>query len=413
MLLGLALLLGCGPQKETAEFLATEETGEIEKIEETEEAGEPEETEEIEEYISYSYPKWNLFGTAETVQKDGWVLFERLEAKDGIYALYVPGEPAKLTYFDENGVYLKGDSADAAEGTFLELPANCAYISVALQTDAAENSFLVREDTESENPVFIAAKNETEDRTIQSAVEQIAEEGTVVILPGTYYENVKAWGKKIHFYGADKESCVLESFSASYYAPPLEIGAGSVKNLTIYACKDEEKTSEKYAYGIHVEDNGLYGETLTIENCDIRSDYNSAVGMGMRGGCEVQFMNVHLTGKEWGLFAHDSANSAYSGYQKLTLNDCVVEGLSGSEAMCLDSQGIEGAIVEVTFVNTILKNENAADETTLLVTRNQGGSGGEADWRSLKNYILNEKSAGNNVADMNFVTVHSCRRSSN
>lgn len=423
LLLAFGALAGCGRELHTDGKAAVEES-EQESGERTV-AGEEQGTEigeitEIEtetvtkerEYVSFDYPEWNLLAKAEknrTIDTVAWeekaeegtLLFADIPVEEAVYALYVPQGTVKLAYYDADRNYLEGGEEDAAEGIFLELPDGCGYLSCAIEQEAAGESFLVKEEKTAEQPVIFAGGEREEINTIQNAVDGIAWEGTVIILPGTYHEQVKAWGKKVHFYGADRERCILESYSASYYAPPLEIAAGSVKNLTIQACNVDGRTAEKYAYGVHVEDNALYGETLLFENCDIRSDYNSAVGMGMRGGCQVQFINVNLQGKEWGLFCHDCAGTEYGGYQRLCLTDCVVEGMTGQEALCLDSQGVAGTTVEVTFVNTVLKNENAADGEHLLVTRNQGGTGEAGNWRGLKNYILNEKSTGNNVEDMN------------
>lgn len=414
LLSALLVSAGCGRAETAAQGEAMQEEAVQEETTQGEAVQEETVQEEaVQEYVSFGSQEWNILQEArkdwrvnaasgEETEETGMALFADLSVEDAEYVLYVPEGMAELTFYDAGGKYLDGSRIEAPEGIFLELPDGCAYMSCALPLAVAAQSFLVREDADAQKPLYIVSKEHGD--KIQDAVDGIDWEGTVILLPGIYQEQVKAWGKKVHLYGADKEGCVLESYSASYYSPPLEIAAGSVRNLTIRARDVDGRTSDKYAYGVHVEDNALYGETLVFENCDIRSDYNSAVGLGMRGGCEVQFINVTLTGKEWGLFCHDCAGVSYSGYQKLSLTDCVVEGLTGNEALCLDSQGINGAVVEVAFVNTVLKNENAVDETSLLVTRNQGGAGETGDWRGLKNYVLSEESTGNNIADMNFDT---------
>ncbi len=345
-------------------------------------------------------------------EKNGYSALEMIPLSGGsVCAIYLPdGNNAHLVYYDEKQVYIGGEILSAAKGALVELPEKCAFVTLSMARSEIRNSFFVQDDF---NDTFVVAKNRnTRFATVKAAVAAIGERGTVIVMPGTYTGNVQAWGKNVNLIGVDRETCILENHSSSYSAPPLEISAGIVKNVTIKARGTNAEgrgagNTEPGAYGVHVEDNGLYGNLLKFENCYIYSDYNSAVGMGMRGGCRVQFIDSHLKGKEFGLFCHDSAGKNYSGVQNLSMIRCTIEGMQGSGAVRFDSQGTTGATVNVLFVDTVLKNQNvtgvpAKNSKRLLSTRNNGGRGTDDNWMGLKNYFLDEDSMGNSVMEMDY-----------
>ncbi len=345
-------------------------------------------------------------------EKTGYAALEMITVNGGaVCALYLPdGNNAHLVYYDASQGYIGGEIISASRGALVTLPENCAFVTLSMAQSEIRNSFFVQDDS---NNTFVVAKNQdTRFASVKSAVAAIKERGTVIVMPGTYYGNVQAWGKQVNIIGVDRENCILENSSSSYSAPPLEIAAGVVKNVTIKARGTNAEgrgagNTEPGAYGVHVEDNGLCDSLLKFENCYIYSDFNSAVGMGMRGGCRVQFINTHLKGKEFGLFCHDSASRNYSGVQNLSMINCVVEGMQGSGAVRFDSQGTTGATVNVLFVGTILRNQNvkgvpAKNSKNLLSTRNNGGRGADDNWMGLKNYFLIEDSMGNNIIEMDY-----------
>lgn len=302
-----------------------------------------------------------------------------------------------LAYYDGDRQCMGCEILLVTGGQLLHLPQGCNYVSISAEDELLSETIFVQEGGEN---VFLVSKEDTMYSSIKKAVAQVEEKGVILVFPGTYKENIKAWGKNITIIGTDAQECILVSYSASYYAPPLEIGAGEVRNLTIQA-KGAGSDSKPGAYGVHVEDNYLYDNTLIFADCIIESDSNSAVGMGMRGGCEVVFSHCVLTGKEDGLFCHDGAYKKYTGVQNLTMEDCIIEGKKGGYAIRFDSQGVTGARINVKFVNNTLINNNNRNGK-YIQTRNNGGRGGEENWMGLKNYYLDPESHGNNAEEMNY-----------
>ena len=83
--------------------------------------------------------------------------------------------------------------------------------------------------------VVVVDKQNGDYSTINEAVQK-NNGGTIIVMPGDYYENVRAWvNKPINIIGVDKNKCILRHDCGQYANPPLEIAAGYVKNMTIYA----------------------------------------------------------------------------------------------------------------------------------------------------------------------------------
>ncbi|MCR5215608.1 MAG: hypothetical protein K6C69_01560 [Lachnospiraceae bacterium] len=230
--------------------------------------------------------------------------------------------------------------------------------------------------------------------SISRAVSSIddGEEVLVLVLPGTYKENVKAWEKKVHLLGLSREDVVLTTSSSSYSSPAIEIAAGSLDSMTIRctgSCPGEGKAG---AYAIHVESDNLYQETLRIENCEISSTSNTGIGMGMRGGCDVSFIDCAISGVDYAFFVHDGAYSKSTGLQKLLVSGCDLDDAGSLEACRFDSQGVSGARVELAFLN------NTGCE---IQANNQGGRGKDDNFMGLKNFYLNPRSTGNEEPVMN------------
>lgn len=350
-------------------------------------------------------PLYNVYideKTGKPVSDEGFTAITFLPVNTGEKcAFYSKSDECRIIYYNEFQQYLKGEIISASEGKLLQIPSECRYVTVSMHNENVEESFFVQEKSSTKELIIVAAEDESYS-SINKAVSDIRENGVIIVLPGIYNENVKAWGKKVTIYGADREKCILESNSGNYYTPPLEISAGYVKNMTIRAADRNTQPSSLPAYGVHIEDHYLFNNTLTFETCTIYSDFNSAVGIGLRGGCSVEFIDVKLIGKENGLFCHDSAYSKYTGVQDISLINCIVEGMEGENAIRFDSQGVNGAVVNVLFINNILKNNNAADEETLLYTRNNNGKGTSENWMGLKNYYIREESCGNNIEELNY-----------
>lgn len=174
--------------------------------------------------------------------------------------------------------------------------------------------------------------------TISEAATAAAEGDTILVFPGIYEEAVIIPEKELTIIGLDKETCILQNCFQSYMTPPLEIAAGTVKDMTIYSYRPETEVvigkdsngalvNEDVAvndvaliyegvipassfsnYAVHVESDYSYGRTLTFENCILKSDCNYVVGAGLRGDFTMQFIDCELLGRgtAGNIYMHDT-----------------------------------------------------------------------------------------------------------
>lgn len=334
-------------------------------------------------------------GIFETVS-DKEVIFITSERLNGKCFLYTEAEDVCVSYY-RDGRYIFGEIFDRATGVQLSIPEGCDRMYVSVDSGYADQSFVAC--STFYNSVIFVGENE-EYSSVKKACEDIEDGGAVIVLPGKYNGNIKAWGKVVYLIGTDRDECVIENHSGSYYSPPLEIAAGMVANLTINATGGPASADKPGAYGVHIEDDILYGNSLTFSNCTITSQSNSAVGMGMRGGCRIVFEDCYIKGLSDGIFFHDSAKASVTGEQNLIIRDCNILGSDKETAVHADSQGVTGATVNVTFINNRLGNKEDGSEN-LLYVRNNGGRGNDDNWMGLKNFYLDSESHGNNVSGLN------------
>ena len=99
----------------------------------------------------------------------------------------------------------------------------------SIVTDAAPADTKQKTEEPAPQEWFVAQDGTGQFTTISEAVD------IIWIYPGVYEESVQMSQKQLQLVGIDKNLCILQNCEESYYHPPLEIAAGSVSNLTIYA----------------------------------------------------------------------------------------------------------------------------------------------------------------------------------
>lgn len=195
---------------------------------------------------------------------------------------------------------------------------------------------------------YIIAQDGTGDfTTIQEGVDNASSGDTLIVYPGIYNESVQVMAKELNIIGISKELCILQCDTLSYRAAPLTIAAGKVSNLTLYgrssgvgqAVLTEEEIAKINSeligdswdrqknyrgYAVHVDQDFLYGRTVSFENCRIISENNHVAGIGTRGGSTIRFENCELVSMGGGscIFMHDPITIEMSGDASLIVKDC-------------------------------------------------------------------------------------------
>lgn len=327
-------------------------------------------------------------------------------------------------FYNTNKEYLGGLNGSSSQNPFTT-PDGCAYIRLSESVNGYNSYNLMLEEGEAYTspyvpylesqklklPVFIVDINGNANYTSIAEAVTVAESGsTIIVMPGTYEENVKAWEKKIHIVGLTRESCVIKDTSGNYTTPPLEIGAGSIQNMSIIEAANGAGTANLGAYAIHVESNNLFNEKLLIRNCYIYSDSSSAIGMGLRGGCSVRIEDSEIicagarasTGAA-PLYFHDADGQPYWGTANLYLHNNVLRNTSSSlfSMLTINSIHKENTTYMHMMYNIFVRSKNPA-LSQKFNTWNTSGNTDADGWNGLSHMYLEDDSFGNNLTELNY-----------
>lgn len=255
--------------------------------------------------------------------------------------------------------------------------------------------------------------------TIQAAVDAAPNNGKIVVLPGTYNENVRVIGKAVNIIGSDKDECVLTYDTGSYFYVPLEIAAGSVSNITIYGYHSGNGMSsdkidyaidyygdESYdrlkdvpGYAVHIEQDYLYGKSLTFTNCCIISENNQCVGIGSRGKSTLTFKNCEFINSNCAgcIAIHDSVEEQFGGKSTFVMENCTMES-SCEYVMALFTYNPYNSF-DMKFINVTAVDNNGLLSVPVMTDNYAGTNDG---WAGLCNARLLPGSTGNNIDIMNY-----------
>ena len=247
---------------------------------------------------------------------------------------------------------------------------------------------------------------------INDAVQAAPSGSVILVAPGLYEENVKAWEKKIHIIGMSREACIIKDSSGNYSSPPVEIGAGSLQNLSIIEAADGAGTDSMGAYAIHVDSNLLAHDSLLLRNCYIYSDSSSAIGMGLRNACSVRIEDCEIvcagsrvsTGAA-PLYFHDADFAAYRGTANLYLHGNVLRNLASTlfSLLTINSLHPENETYLHMMYNIFVRSKTPALPEKFN-TWNSSGNTDADGWNGLSHMYLEDDSFGNNLAELNYTT---------
>ncbi|MCV3328565.1 hypothetical protein NVV76_10440 [Pediococcus ethanolidurans] len=164
---------------------------------------------------------------------------------------------------------------------------------------------------------------------VQDAINAADAGTTITIMPGDYYECVDAKDKRVNLVGYSASATRIISTNDSYYHPALEMASGSASNLSFISQRPTGMADPSYwmPYGVHLDYDGSAHQILAFENCVFRSDWNAAVGIGMRVGENLSFKNCDFNNNNpsssiGAVFFHDCSEAEFAGDYSLTFDDC-------------------------------------------------------------------------------------------
>ncbi len=333
---------------------------------------------------------------------------------------------AFVIFYNDEKEFISGLSGQATQNPFTT-PNNCAYIRLSFSQSGWSTNNIMIEESETPSATFIPyfdnkilklpfvtvdINGRGQYASISDAVNEVSDGTVILVMPGIYEENVKSWGKKLHIIGACKEACIIKDTSGNYTSPPLEIGAGSVQNMSIIEKADGAGTESGGAYAIHIESNNLYDNYLLIRNCYIFSDSSSTIGMGLRGGCAVRIEDCEIicagaraaTGAA-PIYFHDADAQAYWGVANLYLKNNVLRNTANSlySMLTINSIHKENTTNIHVMFNIFVRSKTPA-LSQKFNTWNSAGNTDADGWNGLSHMYLTDDSFGNNLSELNYTT---------
>lgn len=246
----------------------------------------------------------------------------------------------------------------------LESQKNTVFEESGLQSSAQTTTL---PNTKTENTQYIVSLDGLGDFvSIQEAVNYAKDGDTLILYPGIYNENVEILNKTINIIGVNKNICILQCNTNSYWKVPLTMASGTVSNLTIYGTKsttnnnidndtdnnmihsalqaeylsavetnastmDSQTLKDIFqyinnfsGYAIHIDYDYLYEKEISFKNCNIISENNYCVGIGSRGNSNITFENCEMiSGGNGGcIYLHDCLAPDFAGAVNFSLKNC-------------------------------------------------------------------------------------------
>ena len=249
----------------------------------------------------------------------------------------------------------------------------------------------------------VAADGSGDFTSVSEAVRNASSGDSIYIKSGEYDEIIDLpHDKSIHLVGENRCSTIIYNTNGDYFKAPILMGGGVLEELTVYSKKVEGSDQPNHtSYAVHIERDSLYNDSLLIKNCIIKSDWNSALGMGMRGGCDVILENCDFihNGNGSALYFHDSDTNSRLGEQHITVRNCRLES-KGSPLGILFLQSQNKSDVYVTFQNNFIRTKSGVNNIRTLNW--YGGSSDDPDdFLHLYRWKLTNMSYGNNIPELN------------
>ena len=255
--------------------------------------------------------------------------------------------------------------------------ANLTSITEANISDTANIKLYVEYEytMQGKKGAYIVDINGSGDYTsLVQAVSELSSGSTILVKPGVYEGTVRAFQKRLNILGTDRKKCIIRSTDGRYENPAIECCCGYLFNLTIESkyisgTSHEISSSDSGAYAIHCENSGneriAIGDCLTIENCDIISDFFPAMGVGTFKDWSININNCTLISNQvsgrgtytadgglGALYFHDMNGT--KGTANINLKDTIIR--TGSLANTITAYDLNQANAEIKceFINNTI-----------------------------------------------------------
>lgn len=238
--------------------------------------------------------------------------------------------------------------------------------------------------------------------TIQAAVNAAKDGDVIEVYPGTYTEAVCVTDKTLTIQGTDKEKCILQYPNGDYLVPPLEMGSGVLKNMTIHATHQAKVSGAiAKAYALHIDYHISRNNTFTIENVNFINDSYQTLGIGLRNDFTLTFKNCSFVCKENfnAFYCHDDPGGAAAPNQRLVMTNCYFENQGTAPTIMMQSQEQEGSDITCLWTNNQVVNKG----TGKMVDRQfwNPKTSDQEGWLGMSFWQNSPQSKGNTAEELN------------
>lgn len=349
----------------------------------------------INDIISNSYSNINLinklsfingayihYRNGEIISSSAYSYSKNFPTKGGV-VYECDSDTAHICFYDINGNYISGTVVNQTTGGVIYgsefvSPNNAYSMCISMTTNTISGVNLCIKTT---HKIVIVDINGSGNYT--SVVEAVANEpenSVILVKPGVYDGTVQAFEKRIILIGTDRNTCVIRSTNGGYNYPAINGSCGYFENLTVLSeyvngvSSEISVTADTAAYAFHCENEYGVGKTLEFHHCTLKSDFFSALGIGVRkdftlilDDCELinnqtenrgpNYSAYGSDGKGLGaMFLHDSVGEQGNSYLKI--KDTVFKSTLGY-AMCLYNARGGNNKVYCEFINNTLYDEKS------------------------------------------------------
>lgn len=206
---------------------------------------------------------------------------------------------------------------------------------------------------------IVVAKDGSGDYTNLTEAVENANDFSIIYVKNGVYDNeiIKAWLKTVFIVGESREGVIVKNNTGAYATPPIEMGTGMLKNLTVYA--EGNATPNNKGYALHSESSVEASSCnfFILENCTFKSDYRQSWGMGMRG--DTHYYARNCTFEE--VYFHDCEHAYRATNQYIEFDSCNIIAKANGTALLLQDQQMNSANVNLMFNRCLVKSENGAN----------------------------------------------------
>ncbi len=325
---------------------------------------------------------------------------------------------SQIAFYDINLDFVGGALLYNQPDTEFQTPAGARFARYCTETANLTNFYVVKDPTIMRKDTYhfrgwyegieiLVAKDGSGDFTTLTEAATYAVDGDVIHVKAGVYDNeaVQLFGKTVTVYGDGCLNTIIKNGWNTYSKAPIEMATGVLRDIQFYAFdggSPSQDPSGATAYALHADSDTSYGKTFTVERCVFISEKgNSAIGVGIYGGCDYIFRDCIIVGGiSTPFFVHDSTNPQYVGVMELELyNNTFVSFGNGSFG--IGTARLNGTTVYLTACGNSFQDNGPGSLPHLFTDENPSGTATGNTNINVVNWNIKPLNNGNNLPILN------------